>query len=104
MHQDPGLQPERTVMAWARSTLSLCVAGAIFLRWIPQYGVPIVVMAALCLATAGGIYFTQRTRYKIFSRGIVDERIHADVAAILFMSSAVFIVGILGIVVLVGAL
>lgn len=37
-HGDPGLQPERTVLAWGRTTLTLVTASAIFLRWIPEHG------------------------------------------------------------------
>ena len=37
-HEDPGLQPERTVLSWGRTMLALCTAAAIFLRWLPMQG------------------------------------------------------------------
>nr|WP_281070303.1 DUF202 domain-containing protein [Paeniglutamicibacter kerguelensis] len=96
-HDDPGLQPERTVMSWGRTTMSLCVAALVFLKWYPHYGTGILVMLALCLLAAGGIYATQRRRYALASHGIALERVHADVVAVLAMSGAVVGVGALGI-------
>lgn len=101
-HQDPGLQPERTVMSWGRTTLALCVAAMVFVRWLPHYGVGTLVLIGVCLLAAGGIYFTQRTRYRQSSQGIVQERIHADVVAIFSMSAAVIGLGVVGLFVIIG--
>lgn len=44
---DPGLQPERTNLAWQRTWLALLSAGLIVARLIVQYSVPIgIVLAA----------------------------------------------------------
>lgn len=99
IHHDPGLQPERTVMSWGRTTLSLCVAALVFLRWLPHYGAGILAMVVLALLAAGGIYATQRHRYTVASHGIKSERLRADVVAILVMSTAVLCLGIVGILV-----
>lgn len=85
-------------MSWGRTTLALCVAGLIFLRWLPHYGAGILLLVAVCLLAAGGIYFTQRRRYAQASRGIAAERIHADVVAVFATSAAVIGVGIMGLV------
>lgn len=98
-HQDPGLQPERTVMSWGRTTLSLCVAGAIFLRWTPHYGVGALLMVLVAVGLAGGIYLSQRRRYAVRAMGLAAERIHADVAAVFWMSASVLVIGTLGLVV-----
>ncbi|MGL3805242.1 DUF202 domain-containing protein [Paeniglutamicibacter sp. R2-26] len=95
-HEDPGLQPERTVMSWGRTTMSLCVAGLVFLKWYPHYGTGILVMVVLSLLAAAGIYATQRRRYALASRGIASERIHADAVAVLAMGVAVLGLGALG--------
>lgn len=86
-------------MSWGRTTLSLCVAGLIFLRWTPHYGMGAVAMVVAALALAGGIYSTQRRRYAVRAHGLAAERIHADVAAVLWMSASVLLIGTLGLVV-----
>ncbi len=102
IHQDPGLQPERTVMSWGRTTLALCVAALVFLRWLPHYGAGILAMVGLAMATAGGIYATQRRRYVRSSQGISNERLHADVVAVLSISTLVLCLGVIGILVVLG--
>lgn len=102
-HQDPGLQPERTVMSWGRTTLALCVAAMVFVRWLPHYGFGMFILISLCLVTAAGIYFTQRKRYRESSHGIVREKIHADIVAVFAMSAAVIGVGFAGLfIILIG--
>lgn len=86
-------------MSWGRTTLSLCVAASVFLRWMPHYGVGTLAMVLLAVGLAAGIYLTQRRRYAVRARGISDERIHADVAAVLWMSLSVLAIGTLGLVV-----
>lgn len=102
LHQDLGLQPERTVMSWGRTTLALCIAALVFLRWLPHYGVGILAMVVLATAAAGGIYATQRHRYARSSRGISSELLHADVVAVLSISALVLALGVIGILVVLG--
>ncbi|MFL4474542.1 DUF202 domain-containing protein [Paeniglutamicibacter sp. MACA_103] len=102
LHRDPGLQPERTVMSWGRTTLSLCVAALVFLRWLPHYGAGVLAMVVVSLLVAGGIYATQRRRYAVAARGISAERLRADVVAVGVMSCAVLGLGVLGILVVLG--
>lgn len=98
-HADPGLQPERSVMSWGRTTLSLCVAALVFLRWLPHYGIGILAMILLALLAAGGIYATQRHRYWVASEGITADRLRADVVAVFMMTAAVFSIGVVGLLV-----
>ncbi|NKX52859.1 DUF202 domain-containing protein, partial [Arthrobacter deserti] len=49
-HTDAGLQPERTALAWTRTTLALVVASVFFLRWMPSHG---WFTATLIIVTAG---------------------------------------------------
>lgn len=102
LHEDPGLQPERTVLAWGRTLLLFTTVAAVFLRWLPRYGALMLVLALLAAAVAGAIYVTQRLRYRRQSRGISDESLEPDVAAVLVTSAATCALGVLGVVVVLG--
>lgn len=95
---DPGLQPERTVLAWGRTLVSFLVVSAVFLRWLPHYGWGIIVLIAGALALAGGIFLSQRRRYRRMAFGLEGGRIHADVVAVLVMTGTMLGLGIAGII------
>lgn len=97
LHQDPGLQPERTVMSWDRTLLALCVVAALLLRWFPAVGLAALLPAGLCGAAALAIHLTQRRRYALQSTGIAVERVEADVFAVLWMVLLVVAVAVLGV-------
>ncbi|MDQ0662900.1 hypothetical protein QFZ35_001398 [Arthrobacter ulcerisalmonis] len=98
-HGDPGLQPERTALAWGRTMLALVTASAFFLRWLPTYGPLILMLPAVSGAAALAIYLTQRRRYLARSRGLAGESIEADLPAVLWTALAGVALGGLGIVV-----
>jgi hypothetical protein len=97
LHDDPGLQPERTVMAWGRTMLSLFVASAVFLRWLPHYGPAIVVLVLLSGLAATGIYASQQRRYRTGAEGINAGRIEADIVAVLSTGMSVVVLAVLAI-------
>lgn len=102
-HGDPGLQPERTTLAWGRTMMALVTVSAIFLRWLPNHGLPILLLFAVSTGAAAAIYLTQRRRYSASARGIRQERVDADTSAVLWTAFAGIALGALGIaVVLVG--
>jgi uncharacterized membrane protein YfcA len=96
-HGDPGLQPERTALAWGRTLMALVTVSAIFLRWLPEHGLPILLLFAVSSAAALGIYFTQRRRYSARARGLAKERLDADIPAVLWTAFAGVALGVLGI-------
>lgn len=100
-HDDPGLQPERTVMSWGRTTLSLFVVSAVFLRWMPHYGWPILLLVGVAAGGALAIYATQRRRYHVRAHGIAAGRFAADAVAVLSTAGAVFVLGLLALAVVV---
>lgn len=99
MHSDAGLQPERTTLAWGRTMMALVTVSAIFLRWLPHHGFPILVLFAVAIAAAAGIYLTQRRRYRTSSRGISEEKVNAEPTAVLWTAFAAVTLGVLGITV-----
>lgn len=83
-HDDAGLQPERTSLAWGRTLLVLLVVACIFLRWMHTQGWVGAVLALLSLLAALCIWLTQRRRYRRSARAIhTGGRLRADVASVL---------------------
>ena len=92
-HDDPGLQPERTTLAWGRTVLAFITAAAVCLRWVSHHGVFVLVLLAVAVSAGAGIYLTQRTRYRRSSTGIYTEQITADTAGVLSIAAATATVG-----------
>ena len=80
--------------------MALFAVALIFLRWLPHYGVGILVLTAMAGGIAVSIYATQRHRYSTRVKGVTQERLHADVAAIVWMSGSIGLMGILGMIIL----
>lgn len=95
-HDDPGLQPERTTLAWGRTVLALITAAAICLRWVSHHGPLVLALFAVAVITGTVICLTQRLRYTRSSSGITAERVAADVPGILGLTAATVVLGFLG--------
>ncbi len=61
-HDDPGLQPERTSLAWGRTLLALVVAAALLLRWLPPHGLAAVLPRAQAAGVGRGSWLRQGVR------------------------------------------
>jgi len=83
MHHDIGLQPERTLLAWRRTLLSLLVASTLFLRWAPHHGTFAFAMISLASLAALGIWLGQLRRYHTYAQGINDNRLSPAVGEVL---------------------
>jgi uncharacterized membrane protein YidH (DUF202 family) len=55
--RDPGLQPERTALAWQRTALSAAVAAVLLLRSGLTRNAPLEVAAAVCAAAVVVLWF-----------------------------------------------
>jgi uncharacterized membrane protein YidH (DUF202 family) len=66
---DPGLQPERTALAWRRTALALVVGSLLGLRVLPALlGWPGLVVAAAGVATALVVLASAHRRYRLVHR------------------------------------
>jgi len=83
---DPGLQAERTELAWRRTQLSLLVIVCLMLRGV--HPAPMM----LALATALALWCGQRQRYLQSLAMLFDERGRARCAIIL--STALVLTGL----------
>lgn len=79
--------------------LALVTASAFFLRWLPAYGAPILMLPMVSGGAALAIYLTQRRRYRKRSHGLAGESIEAGVPAVLWTAVAGVALGVLGIAV-----
>jgi uncharacterized membrane protein YidH (DUF202 family) len=95
-HDDLGLQPERTTLAWGRTVLAFITAAAVCLRWTSHHGSFVLVLFAVAVGTGATIYLSQRLRYARSSAGIVRERVAADVVGVISLASATAVLGFLG--------
>lgn len=94
-HDDPGLQPERTSLAWGRTLLALMVAAALLLRWLPHHGLAPVMPLAAAAVLALGIWLRQGLRYRRGARSVALESSAPDPLEILAISAAVVVLGAL---------
>jgi uncharacterized membrane protein YidH (DUF202 family) len=96
-HGDAGLQPERTDLAWARTTLSLLVAAAVFLRWMPHHGWFVGTLVAAAVVTALAISLTRKRRFRAAITGINREYLPLDITSKAAVATSTVIVAALGI-------
>lgn len=96
LHEDPGLQPERTSLAWGRTLLTMITVSALFLRWMPFHGAFVATLVALSLITALGIWTSQRRRYIRSASGLKSGQIRADAVSVLLLGASVSILSALG--------
>lgn len=100
---DPGLQPERTVFAWNRTMVSFLVVSAVFLRWLPHYGLAVILLIAISSSMAFGILLSQLARYRKMAQGVKAERVSADVLAVLLTTAVLLALGACAVILVLGA-
>ncbi|POM24600.1 hypothetical protein BTM25_32310 [Actinomadura rubteroloni] len=95
--RDPGAQPERTALAWSRTTLSLVAGGLLCVRFAPSGTAAGLAAAVVCGAAAVHLYRTRRRhavrRHLLDTGGPV-----ADPGSVLLMTAVTLALGMMGVV------
>ncbi|MDO5618196.1 DUF202 domain-containing protein [Kocuria sp.] len=97
---DPGLQPERTTLAWNRTLMAFVVVAAFFLRWSGEQGGVVIVLFAGALAVALSIWATQRRRYSHRTHVMRATTGQPTVGPTLALGAAVVLLGAAGLAVI----
>ena len=105
---DPGMQPERTALAWRRTALAMAVGSLVALRvFPPSLGLWAVVPASIAFAIAVAVFIAAELRYRRNHRELVAERtsesrvVLAGGALIALVAAAVLAFGVLAAIILI---
>ncbi|GAA4068522.1 MULTISPECIES: DUF202 domain-containing protein [Actinomadura] len=93
---DPGAQPERTALAWSRTTLSLLAAGLLCVRLAPSAAGAALAAAAVCGAAALQLRRARRTHHRRGRRLAAGAPV-ADPASVLLATAVTVLLGVIGI-------
>jgi uncharacterized membrane protein YidH (DUF202 family) len=87
---DPGLQPERTELAWRRTVLSVLVGGLLSLRLLPSaLGAWSFAACVLGLALTVVLWVLARRRSTLVRESLRDARELPGGAVLLFLSALI---------------
>jgi uncharacterized membrane protein YidH (DUF202 family) len=92
---DPGAQPERTALAWSRTTLALIVAGLLCVRVAPS--ATGVALAALVVCAGAGLHLRRaRLQHRRRGRRLRAGEPVADPVSILLATLITIVLGLIG--------
>lgn len=99
-HQDPGLQPERTLLSWTRTSLLLLVVAGFMLRWAPYHGAAVLGLFCAAAVVSAGVSVSQRRRLGKAVRGITRESYPPAIGTVAALALAVVVLAAAALVML----
>ena len=95
-HEDPGLQPERTTMAWTRTLVSFLIVAGLSMRVSASvHEMAFMTVAVISMVAALTITVRQASRYERSNMGLAEEHIRPQVWSVLIMSTAVTLLAVI---------
>ena len=92
-HTDPGLQPERTSLAWTRTALAMSLCSMILVRWAWVYGPWVLALIVVLAAMALGIHLSQQRRYLEEVAGLLADSSPVSIGSVLTLTAAMMFLG-----------
>ena len=91
---DPGLQPERTLLAWRRTCLALAVVSAVLVRFAGEtLGASAALLGVAGVATAAAAYIRAARRYRRTHEGLIrDSELPIDGLALALLTLTLLLI------------
>ncbi len=91
--RDPGLQPERTALAWQRTSVGFVGASLLFLRWGSQHGPVVACVTALAGLVAAWTFVSTRRRMRRVLTSFPDSVLPSAATEVLVLTGATVALG-----------
>ncbi|OYN94372.1 uncharacterized protein DUF202 [Propionibacteriaceae bacterium ES.041] len=100
-HDDPGLQPERTTLAWSRTAMALFLVGLLLLRYVGHYGPWVLTAVGLISMVALITSLTHRVRHRRGVHSISDDTLQPPIWSVLLLGGSVGLFALVALIVIV---
>jgi uncharacterized membrane protein YidH (DUF202 family) len=92
--RDPGLQPERTALAWQRTSVGFVGAALLFLRWGSQHGPVVASVTALAALVGGWTFVSTRRRMRRVVASFPHSVLPSAATEVLVLTAATVALGV----------